>query len=248
MNTIYRSAENVAIWLGPAADESDLMFEWMKEWNSWFEALTERHEGNAHLALASISSTATYVGRAGPLRVPGLMEKVNKIWNRPWWIRAWIVQEATVAHESRTILFWGHSLIDWQCLRLVLQSTYQMPNYINDVYAIGHGHHLAVWLDRLRFSRETGANIELLTILDFIRVYECEDPRDKVYAALGMAMDANEGDIIPDYTKYFSHVYTDIVKFFITKSKSRALDILCHVDRQKSGIIVEHKPKHLLPS
>lgn len=31
MNTIYRSAEIVAIWLGPAADDSGLAFDNMKE-------------------------------------------------------------------------------------------------------------------------------------------------------------------------------------------------------------------------
>jgi hypothetical protein len=32
MNTIYRSVELVAIWLGQAADESELAFDMMRDW------------------------------------------------------------------------------------------------------------------------------------------------------------------------------------------------------------------------
>ncbi|KAF1360622.1 hypothetical protein EJ07DRAFT_115421, partial [Lizonia empirigonia] len=54
MNTIYRSAGMVIIWLGPAADDSDVAFERMKEWSERFDVLKEQRGGSQRLALTSI--------------------------------------------------------------------------------------------------------------------------------------------------------------------------------------------------
>ncbi|KAF1962080.1 HET-domain-containing protein, partial [Byssothecium circinans] len=74
MNTIYRSAEMVAIWLGPAAHDSDLAFDKMKEWKARFDGLKEQFDGSEELAA------------------------LRMICRRPWWKRAWIVQEGTIAN------------------------------------------------------------------------------------------------------------------------------------------------------
>jgi hypothetical protein len=87
----------------------------------------------------------------------------------------------------------------------------------------------------------------LLRVLRLIRAYDCEDPRDKLYAALGMAMDVNEDDIVPDYTKSPSAVYSDIVDFYITKSDGRSLDFLGDVWRSAPGTAFEYQHMSALP-
>ncbi|KAF2249179.1 heterokaryon incompatibility, partial [Trematosphaeria pertusa] len=69
MNTIYRSAEIVAIWLGQASHDSDLAFDKMKEWKVKFDDLKQQWNGSEELAA------------------------LRMICRRPWWKRAWIVQE-----------------------------------------------------------------------------------------------------------------------------------------------------------
>ncbi|EUC43016.1 hypothetical protein COCMIDRAFT_28454 [Bipolaris oryzae ATCC 44560] len=84
---------------------------------------------------------------------------------------------------------------------------------------------LAIQLDIFRSGKEDGANIRLLRVLRLIRGYECEDPRDKVYAALGMAIDGNEDGIISDYTKPASAVYINAIKFCISKPSNQCLNL-----------------------
>jgi hypothetical protein len=103
-------------------------------------------------------------------------------------------------------------------------------------------------LDKFREQREKGENIRLLHVLRHIRPYECADPRDKVYAALGMAMDVNENDIIPDYTKSMSVVYTEVVDFCISKSGNNTLDVLGDVFRSAPGTEFEQQHASGLPS
>ena len=64
MNTIYRSAEMVAIWLGPAAHDSDLAFDKMKEWKVRFDELKEQFDASEELAVTSISSDVSNVARS----------------------------------------------------------------------------------------------------------------------------------------------------------------------------------------
>jgi len=71
---------------------------------------------------------------------------------------------------------------------------------------------MASRLDGFRLRREEGAYMRLLSVLETLRSFKCEDPRDKVYASLGMAADVSESDILPDYVKSIEEVYTVVVR------------------------------------
>jgi hypothetical protein len=248
MNTIYRSAEIVAIWLGQTADDSDVAFDMMKEWKARFDVLREQCGGSDELAVTSISSDdPLFFGSRGSKEQRAL-EALRKIGHRLWWTRAWIVQEGTIAHPLRTILFCGNRSIDWACLRTALQIIHHVTHYQSSGMSIDFNDGMTIRLDAFRADREAGANIQLLRILRLIRAYTCEDPRDKVYAALGMAMDVHEDDIIPDYRKPCSEVYTDVVRFFISGLNSRPFDFLGGIVRSAPGTTFEHQHDSSLPS
>jgi hypothetical protein len=84
----------------------------------------------------------------------------------------------------------------------------------------------AMSLDQFRHDRECGAYVRLYTVLELIRPFECQDPRDKLYASLGLAADISQADIIPDYNKSVQDVYTDIARDSISKSQLFSLDFL----------------------
>lgn len=250
MNSIYRSAEIVTIWLGPAVHESDLAFSKMKEWKARLDRLKEKFNGSEELAIASISPNDDfYLGPRGSEQHKAL-EALRMLYRRPWWGRAWIVQEGTVANPARTILFCGSRSIDWTHLRAALRIHVHITHYLRfsmDM-SIDFSDAMANRLDTFRSDRENGANIRLLEVLRNIRAYECGDPRDKVYAALGMAMDVNEDDITPDYTKSVSAVYIDVVKFCISKPNNHCLDFLGAVLRSAPGTVFDHQYGRALPS
>jgi hypothetical protein len=73
MNMIYAWAIRLTIWLGPAADESDL----------------------AMYELRNLGVGALY--KKMPILSGRVLRAVEKLLNRRWWFRIWIVQE----------VFWG---------------------------------------------------------------------------------------------------------------------------------------------
>ncbi|KAF5847637.1 hypothetical protein GGP41_000363 [Bipolaris sorokiniana] len=248
MSSIYRSAEIVAVWLGPAAHESDLAFIKMKEWKASFDRLKEQFNGSEELAVTSISANDDfYFGPHGSEQQKAL-EALRMLCRRPWWGRAWIVQEGTIANPARTVLFCGSRSIDWTYLRAALQIHHHITHYQSFGMSTDFSDAMATRLDSFRRDRENGVNIRLLQVLGLIRAYECKDPRDKLYAALGMAMDVNEDDIIPDYTKPLSAVYVDVAKFCISKSNTHRLDFLGEVLRSAPGTVFEYQHERLLPS
>jgi hypothetical protein len=212
MNTIYRSAEIVAIWLGPAEHESDLAFDKMKEWKARLDQLKDDCDGSEELAVTSISSDDPFFFESRDSEQRKALEALRKMCRRPWWRRAWIVQEGTIASPMRTILFCGSRRIDRTCLRAALHITHHVTNYRSSDMSADFYDGMAMCLEVFRNDRETGSNISLLGVLRLIRGCDCEDPHDKLYAALEMAMDVNENDIVPDYTKSPVAVYCDIVK------------------------------------
>ena len=248
MNTIYRSAEMVAIWLGPAAQDSDLAFDKMKEWKARYDESKEQFDASEELASTSISSDDPYLFcPCGPGEQRAL-EALRMICRRPWWRRAWIVQEGTIANTARTILFCGSRRIDWTYIRVALQVIKHDMCYHTSGMISNFDEGIAIQLDDFRKDREDGVNISLLRVLSLMRTYECEDPRDKLYSALGMAMDVYGDDIVPDYTKPSSVVYSDIVRFYISKSTDRSLDVLGEVWRSAPGTDFEHQHDKALPS
>ena len=82
--------------------------------------------------------------------------------------------------------------------------------------------------------------MELSDLLERFRYCEATDPRDKIYAILGMASDIDLGDINIDYMLPVQQLYQNVDRFLITKHKN--LDILGAFKQQKSPF------QSLLPS
>lgn len=246
MRTIYRSAEIVTIWLGPVQDDSDLVFEKMKEWKTKVDILKQQHGDSIELAMASIDTEDSFFFGPHGSQAHRLQEAFQKICLRNWWKRAWIVPEGTVASSTRTLLFCGSHMIDWESLRAALKIFHHVGRgreeglfpYLEDL--------MASRLDQFRINRESGALVRLLEVLQTMRSYECEDPRDKVYASLGMAMDVVEEDIIPDYTKTCAEVYGEVVRFSLSSTQS--LDFLGYVLKSSPGSVFEYNFEEALPS
>jgi hypothetical protein len=124
MTTIYRMAEVVAIWLGKAADESDLAIDVMRDWELKHDALFQELRGIAHSISKRIFSEDPYpLGPEGS-KQQRAQEAITKLALRPWWTRAWVVQEGTIAHPSRTLIFCGNRNISLAGLRVTLYLRY----------------------------------------------------------------------------------------------------------------------------
>jgi hypothetical protein len=175
MNTIYRSAEFVVVWLGLAEPDNDLAFDKMEEWKARLDTLKQQFHGSEYLPITSISPhDPVFFGPRGSIQHRAV-EALRMIYRRPWWTRAWIVQEGTMVNPMRTILFCGNRSADWTHFRVALQLTHDVK--LSKTFGISNDFHdgMAIRLDAFRQERELGASIGLLRVLGLIRSYDCED-------------------------------------------------------------------------
>ena len=227
MSSIYRCAESVGVWLGESANESDLIMKKMIEWHSEFTGFSEPFGDDWELAVTSISaSNTTFYGPGGSTQDTA-WRAFQIFLQRAWWGRAWIVQEAVALGPVRTLLFCGTRMVNWSALRTALNISHHVLHAETQGMSLTFVQGMAaVRLDGFRRDREQGAYIRLFTVLELIRPFECQDPRDKLYASLGLAADITGDDLIPDYAKSVEEVYTDIARFSLLRAGSFCLDFL----------------------
>ncbi|KAI1119980.1 hypothetical protein F5Y10DRAFT_259282 [Nemania abortiva] len=84
---------------------------------------------------------------------------------------------------------------------------------------------------------------ELLDYLAWCQSKRCTDPKDKLYALLGVLPEAIKNHFQPDYSVSVKRVYTDIVEYIL--GSTRRLDILCHATKLGTHL---HNNKYFLPS
>lgn len=145
---------------------------------------------------------------------------LRQLFSWPWWKRVWIVQEVVAANEI--VVRYGGRFIPWSFFVHVCQaiqaSEFRAHPRAHILRTCGYRKFMA--LDNFRSH---GAML-LIRLLQCTRDYSATDPRDKIYAMLGIAADVSPTDIVPDYTQSPEEVYLGVLRFMITTRGS--LDII----------------------
>lgn len=103
---------------------------------------------------------------------------------RRYWNRLWIVQETALA-RGRVVLC-GEDVIPFDLMR-------RMSELLSHDKESERFHDLVG-------PRSIRPGIELGDLLNYSRTRECQDPRDRVYAILGLVEEREWGRTLPDYT------------------------------------------------
>jgi hypothetical protein len=146
--------------------------------------------------------------------------EVNRLFARPWFGRAWTVQEVVVARDVRVRC--GKREIRLDHLQGAVQQLLQYP-YANTAVDQALLQPIARILDS-RVAWEQLGGFSLCSLLWSFLPWESTDPRDKVYAFLGLVGDIKPGDIEVDYTMPTDKMYTQLVRSLISAHGN--LDIL----------------------
>ncbi|KAI4173817.1 MAG: hypothetical protein LQ346_008339 [Caloplaca aetnensis] len=153
---------------------------------------------------------------------------IKEMVERSYWWRTWIYQETTTTTD--TTFFCGDEHFSvWSVIATVLTANHfcgylQFPESFHCIARCG-----ASVMATIRQLGVFPRGNSLLDLLQATGETECSDPRDKVYAVLGMAGDLSSGrDINPDYSKPVSEVYTDTVRFSLSQPE-HGLRVLGHV-------------------
>jgi hypothetical protein len=246
MYMIYRAATRVIVWLGIEADDSDFVMRAMAFVGSQKNRRAIMRRDHNHECLVQLAR---------------LIKGIETLTKRPWFLRSWIRQE--VAAAPKVSVRCGSREVPWTALKRSvnclarLRSKYlssrSLFNGADDEFKgrIGPYKEMSLALRFLKKDWVVGQSLlaeagdlrsiwyyhtgGLLELLMAGRVYEATDPRDKVYAILGMAevsslmwpRDAMEKPpvIRVDYSASISEVYQHTAKYLINRDEN--LDILC---------------------
>ncbi|KAI9730858.1 MAG: hypothetical protein M1834_005576 [Cirrosporium novae-zelandiae] len=233
MRDIYRCAEKVVVWLGEEADDSKLAYEFLHRVVKVLESC-QKQLSESQLQDKSLPPFHAREWRA-----------LSALLSRPWFGRMWVLQELAVS-SSATILC-GKQQVSWNVLRdLILRmSTAGTWDNLFKVHR-PQGTSADFLRSRLRHITEFKLNYEgnhsmsMKRLLLGSRWFEASDPRDKVFALLGLTP-ANHG-IFPDYTKNVDEIYRKVAAnvLFMHSDKCpvagrghEAMSLLAEVDRSE---------------
>ncbi len=201
MKDIYENSHRVTAWLGSKTDKTDMAM-----------SLVEELAGNKRLEKLNY-----WISRPDLTEEP-LWDSLSDLCERPFWNRVWILQEFILA--PKLDIMWGERLISIETLHKAEQLLFRMSvlredsddfrralplhvinsSLINASVFIQHRH--AYWDNG---EKGLGNHFQTLLLLGRLRA---SDPRDKIYAILGVT----RHDIVADYTKSTRDVYVQYAK------------------------------------
>ncbi|XDG08093.1 hypothetical protein ABKA04_007708 [Annulohypoxylon sp. FPYF3050] len=196
MRLIYSLAERVVMWIGEETYESKLALETLTYIGSQIEA-------DASLSLIAHAPNAKDTEMHDPTYVPSYIPEtwvaISSLFARPWFSRAWVLQEHQLS-SAQSIMQCGTVTCLFNPIRraiLTLSLKQKLPQNL--------------FLRLNAFSRPLGTpgKQNFARLLLFARSIDCTDPRDRVYAILGLAPQPVVERIHPMYSLSTREVYED---------------------------------------
>lgn len=138
MGTIYRSAAQVIVWLGPASPDSGCALSFIDELCQAFLAYFQLHGSEAHPFRSSSESVRLEpTGFELPPQSDRRWTALAKVLDRPWFSRYWVVQEVMLNRE--VVVQCGNDRLDWSVLNLLNWCLTQYPALLPRLDVDGRG-------------------------------------------------------------------------------------------------------------
>ena len=159
-----------------------------------------------------------------------LRQPLERFFSYPWFHRIWIIQEVIMAES--VLIFFGTFVLNWKTITRedttgsddskTWNAHYEALRHIQPSLASQLPPVLRL-SNRIKF---TGAS--LVDLLSTTRTCLASDPRDKVFALLGlMTVQHTAPSLRPDYTKSKEEIFAEATVFCIQVTED--LDILSHI-------------------
>ncbi|KAJ4324818.1 hypothetical protein N0V94_001047 [Neodidymelliopsis sp. IMI 364377] len=220
MRDIYIKAMRTLCWLGPHADGSANAIKYAESLNKLFRRKLAETGVVELLEFEKKEGVASFEMKVR-LGDPDL-EALLQLLNRPYFERAWIVQECIVSTNVWFVV--GDSATSWH---IFFGAYWYLLNFQTWLFEVYPSQRL-VFVVPLRYGEldwEAGKDVEWWRVLLRQRPCLSSDPKDKVYAYYGLRCKADfqKMDISPDYVnKSIEELYIQLA--------SRALEVLRHAE------------------
>lgn len=212
MSWIYKSAEQVVVWLGewpdldtcPNSRECQTMFvEWLNDW-------------------PALLLSGELVDHAQPSRFSRhLCQHALAISELPWFRRLWIIQEFVLSASRKFILGTYATSSDEFLNSIAGCLDYLARHPDSSVSECVQAARLEVHLSMLqamenRFFGDGGAGLYEYSVMS--RYAMATDPRDRIYGLLGMTTSHLAKSIVPDYSKSWSQILAEATLVMISEA------------------------------
>lgn len=188
MADIFKKADCVVAWLGPAYGGSDQAMALLSK--SWSNGASRKRAAEAWAKPSSMGLVA--------------------LCTRPYWRRLWVLQELLLA--QRAIIICGEKIIsytDFVTFSSLASQTAPVPRASE---AFGYSAFLSS--PALSMVSRALARPEERTLWAYLwatQQLQCADPRDKIYALLGIAEDETAG-LLPDYARPIPEMLNHVLR------------------------------------
>lgn len=218
MQEIYGRSSEILIWLGPEEEGSASAMALASRIAAyWSDQGLDPSDAESDFRKKSAADLSTLLGQS--TYDPAPVEAFRRLINRGWFERVWTVQEAAAPAKTKTVQC-GDSTIDWASfitaakflahaiIRPDLKMYFPIANPLRSNSLPGLFN-----LDHLQRFIESGRHqTDLLGILANYRCYKATDPRDKVYALLGLVTETLTDISVCDYFLDTPTVYLQVAK------------------------------------
>jgi len=194
MRDIYAGARQVIVWLGEERRADKRAFNFLKWLSGYFDQMDNHLQGD--LPKTGSELAWEQIKREDSQNFEALV----KLLNRDWFMRTWVLQELASAQSA--ILVCGSESIPWDdvsdVIRKLRDPLYMVNHMENSKTQAALKSILA--MESARRSVNGTFPLSLFEILLATCSNNCTDPRDKIYAVLGLAKDwLEKGGLDPDY-------------------------------------------------
>lgn len=227
MGTIFATADDVVAWLGPEENNSDVAMAWFQAMAGKVEVVDWRSRTLRPRKCETMKELTTQQRREAEeidefiktrrLRLP--IEEARSVYfvfMRAFFERAWIAQEIRLA---RRVLFQcGPKILPednfWTALACLVYDI-EIPV---DITKRKDWHEACQHIWFLANTRTQNERESVYTIRNNLGHLICNDPRDKIYSALGIMDSSTQSlQIIPSYNQAVEQVYGDVAQRVITQ-------------------------------
>lgn len=186
MGKIYQQAFHVMIWLGPSNNKSDQAMDNLANFKVLPEPVT-RSGQNAY-------------------------EQLFALCDRSYWRRAWIQQE--IYYALHLTIHCGDRQATDQSLDDCL--SFMPRNTTRDRHSNLYCSKFTATPAHVHYVRRVGLRNSFNPLWTWIRVsirldFQASEPRDHIYAMLGISNDCRNGEIVLDYGKPLHDVYLEVM-------------------------------------
>ena len=207
MKDIYGSAEQTVIWLGETYDNSDLAISCLHTWDNIWEVLKETPS-----LLQDSKLKASLLS-------PDAWNAIHLLFQRPWWSRRWVIQEFILSKS--TLFICGSD----QCEESILLKAKLAKDLMTEPQFQTYLSSIQMAQMAVKTYESAGALLVLnkfescnfILLLQLIANCQATDPRDLLYALLGLRDFAGIADVTIriNYSDTILRVFSDLVRAFI---------------------------------